>query len=524
MSGFTKLSGKISDFSYRFIRILSLLFTGILFLCGFLRTCYALNMETQEVLSTWDSPLWNLSGMALFLFLFAAITRFAGRRPVLFKRVLFVLTALWIVGVGAVLIVFGKTVPAADAWSVYDIASSLASGNTSVIHPTDSYLSYYPQQIGLTAFFEALIRLWKLFGVSLPAYHFIKIIYVFLAVVILFFQYRTVHLLFGNDRADCIFLLLAGANLPFLMYTSFVYGEIPSLAALSIGIYCFLRLFRRHGRSALGSGALAVLFFTLSVLLRKNSLILLIAVVLVSIFSWLKTHRHSLLAFAALCTLCAVSILPITQKCYELRAGNTLSTGVPASSYFAMGLQESTRGNGWYNGFNFDAYRDSGMDTRLTNEISVAAIRERLSCFGEHPGYGVRFYAGKFLSQWADGTYACRQATLATFGGRHSFFNELYAGKYSPAFISYCNAYQNILYLGVFLFCLMIQRKKIKPEVTGLPLYLCLIGVFGGFLFHMLWEANSRYIFPYSLLLMPYAAAGIEYAVSRMTERRQKCS
>lgn len=248
----------------------------------------------------------------------------------------------------------------------------------------------------------------------------------------------------------------------------------------------------------------------MSVQLRKNSLIFIIAVVLVSLFLWLHNRKRYMLLFAILCSICAVSILPLIQKGYELRAHNTLLSGVPAMSYFAMGMQESSRGDGWYNAFNFDTYQSSGMNTPLANQISREAISERLSYFAEHPDYAARFYSNKFLTQWTDGTYACRQATLATFGGRRNFFNELYAGKYSRYLISYCNAYQNIICLGAFLFCLGMLMKKIQPKLTGLPIYLGLIGIFGGFLFHMIWEANSRYIFLYGMMLVPYAAVGIE--------------
>lgn len=516
----------LTTFSERFIIILSLVFTGILALCGFACTCYSLDMGTQLVLTKWDSPVWNILGIALFLLVFGIMVHLSGKKPTLARKLLLSLTSLWILGVGAVLIVFSKTVPAADAYSVYDIASSLATGNTSVIHPTDSYLSYYPQQVGLVAFYEPIIRLWNLLPVNLPAYHFLKIIYVFLGVVIFWFQYLTVHHLFQNDRTDIIFILLFGSNLPFIMYTSFVYGEIPSFAAISIGIYCFLRMLSalKEGRNkpALLCSTGALLCFTISVMLRKNSLVFIIALVLVCLFLWCRERKALLLVFAVLCTVCAVSILPLIQKSYELRADNTLKSGVPAISYFAMGMQESSRGNGWYNGFNFYTYQDSGMDTAVTGEISRAAIDECLTYFKEHPGYAADFYLGKFLSQWADGTYACRQATLATFGGRQPFFVELYEGSYSTYFIAYCNALQNVIYFGSFLFCLGICKKKIDSKIKGLPLYLGLIAVFGGFLFHMIWEANSRYIFLYGMLLLPYAAAGIQWLLHAVAAKGVK--
>lgn len=538
MSAPKNVSDKLYSFSTRFIQILSLSFTALLLLSGFLCTCYSLNMETQQVLTKWDNPLMNLLGIAVFLlpvlmglYLFHKFqekTAFA-------KKVFLILASFWILSVGAVLIVFNKTVPAADAYSVYDIAGRLAMGDTSVIHPTDSYLSYYPQQIGLVAFFEPLIRFWNLLSLDLPAYHFLKTIYAGLGVVIFLFQYLTVHHLFKNDRTDFIFILLSMANLPFLLYTSFVYSEIPSFAAVSIGLYCFLRLLtalsEANKKNTWLYGCLALMFLTFSVQLRKNSLIIIIAVVLVTLLKWFKERKHLLLVFALLLSVCAISILPLIQKGYELRAHNTLKSGVTATSYFAMGMQESSRANGWYNGFNFNTYQESGMDSDIANEISRAAIDERLTYFKENPGYGISFYLGKFLSQWADGTYASRQATLATFGGRQPFFVELYEGKYSEFYIAYCNVFQNILYLGCFLFCLGSFRKKIDCGLKGLPSYIGLIAVFGGFLFHMLWEANSRYIFLYGMLMLPYAAQGIEWifystgTISRKrTMRSSNCS
>ncbi len=111
---------------------------------------------------------------------------------------------------------------------------------------------------------------------------------------------------------------------------------------------------------------------------------------------------------------------------------------------------------------------------------------------------------------------------MATQGGRSPFFVSLYEGDKSRYLISYCNIYQNVLYLGTFVFCLAGCRKK-RPGDPGstprrpepdrgefqLPAYLGLIAVLGGFLFHMAWEANSRYIFLYSLAMIPCAARGL---------------
>ena len=515
------ISDKIYSISHCFVQFLTLLLTCLLFIGSFLLTCFAENMETQQVLTKWDNPLINLLGTAIFIVLSLIAARFIAKKASKYKTLLLCLTLGWIALLGVILILFGKTVPAADAMSVYSAAEALAKGDTSVIHPTDSYLSYYPQQVGLMAFFEILFRIWNLFGIHMPAYHFIKGIYVLLLCLAVLFQYKSVHLLWEDDSADCLYLLLAATNFPMIMYSSFVYGEIPSFAAFSVGLYFLLAFLKKVTASApargiLGAGALSALFLTLSVMLRKNSLILIIAVLLILILEWLKSQKHVLLLFTLLCTICSFSILPLVQKTYEVRSDSYLKAGVPAMSYFAMGMQEASRGNGWYNGYNINTYQECGMDTELTNEMSRRAIQERLDYFKENPGYAVGFYLQKHLSQWADGTYASRQATLATFGGRSTLFNRLYAGDLSTYYIEYCNIYQNVLYLGVLLFCVTRcfskRRKHIQKgagSLTGLPHYIGLIAVIGGFLFHIIWEANSRYIFIYGLLLLPYAAKGL---------------
>ncbi|MCM1541508.1 MAG: hypothetical protein NC121_09610 [Blautia sp.] len=511
-------SQKLYSFSCRFIQVCGLLLTFLLFAGAFLCTCYSENMETQLVLAKWDNPVFGLLGMAAFLLLFSGIIHFLFRHTNSPVKILRMLTLLWCVGLGGILILFGRTVPAADSLSVYSIAETLAAGDTSVIHPTESYLSYYPQQVGLTAFFEILIRLWKLLPGGLPAYHFIKCVHAGLLCVIICFQEQTVHLLWENEKTDCIYLLLAGFHLPFIMYSSFVYGEIPSFAAVSAGFYYLLKLLaRRDGSENFRPAVPAVLCLSLGVMLRKNNLILLIAALIVILLEWLRSRRHGLLAVGLACLVCGLGILPMVQKSYELRAGSELSSGVTATSYLAMGMQESSRAEGWYNGFNFNTFQEAGLDPGLADEISRQAISERLQFFREHPGYTARFYLRKHLSQWADGTYASRQATLATYGGRSSFFISLYEGSLSRFFISCCNAYQNILYLGALIcfFTLSRERRRVKTA-PALGKYLCFIAVLGGFLFHIFWEANSRYIFLYSLLLLPYAACGINSLIRRV--------
>lgn len=482
----------------------------LLFLCGFLCTCYARDMDSQQVLTAPDNPFLGILGLGISLAVAALLYHWISSQPARRNGILLKVLLLWYFIGGILLVLFSRTVPAADAMSVYSCAEQLALGNTGVIHPTDSYLSYYPQQVGLMGYYEIIIRLWKLLPTDFPAYHILKVINIFWAQLLLYFQYKSIQLLFHNHRADTMYLLISFVNLPLLLYTSFVYGEIPSFALFSLGAWAFIRLLvgSDTGRRPLLMSAICILSFAASVALRKNTLIPMIAVILVALLTALHKRSAKLALLGILCILVSTLTLPCIQGYYEHRADASLSSGVPAISYFAMGMQEASRGAGWYNGFNFNTYQATGMDTEATAIISKENITLRMQEFGQDPSYALDFYGRKFLSQWCDGSYASRQATLATLGGRTQFFWEVYQGRYSGIFIALCNVLQNIIYLGFLLWaCFSFHHRKAKPQELYPQLFA--IAVMGGLLFHMIWEANSRYILPYGLLLIPYAAQGL---------------
>ena len=584
------------------VMLLTLLLSMLLFAGSFLTTCYADNMETQQVLLRPDNPLWNLLELAGFGLLFCGCLYLYEKIGEKFRRGLLVFTLTFVFGLGILLILFGRTVPAADALSVYNAAAEWILGNTDIIHPTVSYLSYYPQQIGLMAFLELLLRIWNLTGLSVPAWHFIKLVYVCLLCGAIWFQYLSLQYLWPENykKISCCYLVLVCCNLPMIMYSSFVYGEIPSFAALSVGCYLLLRLLGsvspggsyrdnvspgssyrdnispggsspdssyrdnvsrndapsvtaydyvpRMLRQILFTGFGSILFLTLSVMLRKNSLIPVIAVLLVLLFEALRPGRNGkmrlgLLIMAVCLAVTSVGILPLVQKCYEKKAGNTLSSGVTAMSYLAMGMQEASRGCGWYNGFNIDTYDTAGMDTALANEISRLAIDERLTYFREHPGYTADFYLHKHLSQWADGTYASRQATLATYGGRSAFFGAMH-GRMFCIWACWCSVSTVLRNVGnPKLSGTWLTKRRGIPQgalrttwrismarigmaridlvrigMARIDMARIGIAVLGGFLFHTFWEANSRYIFSYSLLLMPYCGAGVYTGICRIRD------
>lgn len=79
--------------------------------------------------------------------------------------------------------------------------------------------------------------------------------------------------------------------------------------------------------------------------------------------------------------------------------------------------------------------------------------------------------------------------------------------------------YQLVVY-GSILFLLIRKRKRWEH----IEKYVLLIAVFGGFLFSLMWEAKTRYVFPYLIMELPYIALGIKELVDwlhgKIAERR----
>ena len=128
-------------------------------------------------------------------------------------------------------------------------------------------------------------------------------------------------------------------------------------------------------------------------------------------------------------------------------------------------------------------------------------VKERLSYFSKNIVYAFNFYIKKIASMWTENTYsAVRHNTIENY----SFEN----------LISPITFYQKVLLILMCLTSIIViiqNRKNLSLEV------IFLITIFiGGFAFHILWEAKSRYIIPYIVVLIPITAININYCKSNL--------
>ena len=205
-----------------------------------------------------------------------------------------------------------------------------------------------------------------------------------------------------------------------------------------------------------------------------------------------KESLRSLLAAVLILVLVRGSVLCVNTGA-ERMTGMGLSKGVPASTYFAMGMEEMEGKYGWYDGTNVGLYHNAD------NQYDF-----------------VKFYLFKFLSQWADPT--CVSMREFEESGRHvdnqsALAVSLIFGRGSRVLQWIMNVYETLVYLGlcVYLLCRVKDRKKLTENEVLLTAL-----IFGGVVFHQLWEASGRYTMRYYICMLPFAAYGMQRMLDRI--------
>ena len=257
--------------------------------------------------------------------------------------------------------------------------------------------------------------------------------------------------------------------------------------------------------------ALASFAAGLAVLARKNTWIVLVAVaVYVLLVSLRKKKVRYLMAGTAILLTAALSVKAV-DVIYEVRSGYPSGVGIPSILWVAMGLQETEGRAGVYNRYQQATFTDYDCQQELAAQQGKEYIRERLEEFSQDPGMAFNFFKNKVEGQWIEPMYAALESTESFEEGAElsPVLESLYYGELGRTIWKLTNYYQSILYLAGLMALVMLGILWWKKKEVPISLWLPWIAVFGGFLFSILWEAKSRYVFPYCVFMILYAPEGL---------------
>jgi len=217
--------------------------------------------------------------------------------------------------------------------------------------------------------------------------------------------------------------------------------------------------------------------------------------------------------------------------------------GVPSAAYFAMGMEETEGKYGWYNGRNVGLFRDAGYDREQTVLDARETMKASIGEFQNSKRYLIRFYAGKFLSQWGDPTCVSMremEETRRHTGEHPKLVDSLIFGTGSRILQWGMNVTHSLIYLGLTIYLFSVigaelrtkqklgmlakngqqapnaqqaqeqaQKQEHRLRTVSEPEILLVLFLVGGMLFHQIWEASGRYTMRYYLTMLPLAAWGI---------------
>ena len=466
------------------------------------------NRMNQRVMLARDG-FGGLALTAALLLALAAVHAFLRRRAG--RRAFAAALALWTAAALCFVLAVGL-LPRADSALVIEAAKRFAAGDFSPLE--GEYFSRVSYQLGICLPLEGLARL--LPGLDLNLL--MQALNCAISAALMALLCGLAGGLSGDACTSGAAALLYLAFVPMLLFNMFVYGVLPMLLLCVLAMRCFARCARTGERRF---GVLYALLIGAAAALKPNAMIVMLALLICAAVHALQRKDGFLLLCAALSVVLCFALPAGVIRLYELRAGVTLAPDTGMLLRMAMGMQDSVIAAGWYNGV-IEEYWPLSVTPEMEKAAALEMLAARLREFAADPAGAWAFFKEKCLTQWAEPSYdilwygaVCGKS--GRFNGlAHAIFRD--GSPVRALLAGYMNIFQQAAYvLALIGTCGMIREKRIEAVQLMLP-----VTVLGGFLYHMLFEAKSQYIYPYMLLLLPLAAAGMDLLAGRARNKRKE--
>ncbi len=458
-----------------------------------------------------DSVGLNIAMLLLFLAIgigFMVLVRRLGWLKKLTAGKLSWAIGLWVFVMGSLWVVQSMSSPTHDSLIVTRAGVAAAMGNYEYLE--NVYFVRFPFQLGYVFWTEIWARL---FGLNEHSYLFMEFVNVACLAFGEMALVRLTERLFRNRNVTFATTVTLALFIQPMIFCSFLYGTTPGFCFAVWAMLLFVRYLQTDKwRFIVGSS----LLLALSVSLKLNNMILLVAMVIILILHLLRrgNYLRHLASTLILCVL-VLTLKNVGVWRYEARLDTDFGDGIPMISWMAMGLNEASTAPGWYNyTYTIGNFNAANGDGEVAAEASKAEIEKRLEFFKENPADAADFFSKKILSQWSEPTY-------------QSLWNNQVRGQYMEkfGFAAYaCGEgeyrIKDIMDLGVqfiffgtlistvYLFLSQLRKKgDRRPEEAAL--WLIPLTILGGFLYHALFEAKSQYVITYVTMMIPYAIWGL---------------
>lgn len=422
--------------------------------------------------------------------------------------------------------------PIYDQQMTYDAAKSMYEGDDNYIL-RKQYFELYPQQLTTASIWNAIFNVFKSCDYKILQY--LNVFANLLSLLAIYLITKELSKKYTVNKLTSLVIYVTFLTVP--MLSTFVYGDEQGMAMSLLGVYFIMK----YGESNKFKYAIiSSLFMAISYALRMNNLIWILAIIVYLVLNLFKQEKIKdtdmqkikgddklkiidnkklkikdndksktlavISGIIAIILFTIISIMPATiiksnlQTKYELNKEYKF----PTVGFLYMGMENGTRSAGWYD----DKIADISWNN-IKNAKSEYSnrIKERISYFAHNPLKMAKFYIKKTTSMWTENTYAeiwYNQSFNIGHKGKRNYQKDEWIRNNEEKL----RIYQKSLILLIFGISLAVIIKN-KGNLSNELLLLLTIFI-GGFLFHTIWEAKSRYIISYIVALIPITAICIK--------------
>lgn len=280
----------------------------------------------------------------------------------------------------------GIRTPIDDQIQVYSAALCFNEGNYINLSP-GGYVDMYPQQLGYILFMQVIFRV-----TGNSSFHIIQIINCVLITGVFFSVCLVLNDLTELPVPRIIGTLLLYCLLPLYLLHTWVYGDIPSFLFGFLHLHFFLKFMRDERRK---DGFFCILAGVLSVLFRKNALILIIATILIFMVQFIVNKRIKYVPIILCLCVLPLGAVTIMEQYYQRISGYEITGGIPPVAWITMGTIENGSTPGWFNNYCVPLYYSTDCDRKETAKIAINQLGEQLNYFRENPVYALSFWKRK---------------------------------------------------------------------------------------------------------------------------------
>lgn len=310
-----------------------------------------------------------------------------------------------------------------------------------------------------------------------------------------------------GEKTFYIVSILSTLYCPLYLYSTILYTDTIGLLLFTISMYMY---YIYSKSTTTKSKILSLTFFILSVAIgfkfKATNIFILIAV-LIDLFHE-KKYKEILINIALLVAI----MLPINlliENSYNISQEEINKNQFPYSHWIMMSLNPNT--NGGYNQTDVNFTRESGnieekkeaisneIQTRINN-YGVAALLERV-------------FITKNNRTWAEPTLATSDY-LNRDTQNSNIITDLVTkdGKYFKAYSNYISIIYKLILIGIIISGIYNYKNKQKY------VYIAQLMIIGIFIFELIWECNSRYIYSF----LPFLLITSGYGYAKLISKRQE--